>query len=241
MKKGLLALGFLVIMVLFFKSVHTQESTENKTEKKEEVAPLETSDKARKLLDEVLKLHAIFNMKMTAPEFADFISGKLNRWRQTKNLKIPEYTSWNKMKFDLDQLGSQLALLQNDARYIDALRKNHDAYKGIQQLKQSLQKIYQLPPKLKSISFIPLLNAYAQQLYTNKLLEKINTIMKIEMKEETKETSPFSYSSFDETYIPEPMEDFSYDTDFSDYSFDSDEDFGSDLGGDFDFDFDFDF
>ncbi len=235
MKK--LILCSLIIFISIGSLVMSQDEASEEP-KKEEAVPLETTNLANRRLEAILKLHQLFDAKMSAPEFGDFISGKMNRWQKEGKIKVPANTQWNSMKSDMNRLGSELLLIKRDKQFVDQLRKDHATYEALQSFQRSLAKITKLPTKAKSRAFIPLLNAYAHQLYTNKLLEKTNAIL-AQVTPEKEAPSAAPYESFDSSFEPYPS-----DTGFDDFGApaDFDAEFGDgfdfDLGSDFEFDFD---
>ncbi len=218
--------------------------------KKEEAVPLETTNLANQLLDDILNLHTLFYRQMSSPDVSDLITGRIKRWQRKGELKVPPNTEWSAFKFLIFKLGSQLAQIKGNKQFIDELRKNHDTYNALKKLHESLGKVkgnvqISAQKKEKVQKFLNSLKIYAHQLYTNKLLEKTNAILaKMPPEKPTPSEAPYepfepSYESFDSSFEPYPsdigFDDFGGGADF-DAGFGDGFDF--DLGSDFDFDLD---
>lgn len=229
MKKRIVVSALLIVILGIFAFSKSQDQKE----KKEEIEPLETEQKAKQLLQDTIKYHQLFNKKMASPDFSDFIAGKFEIWKRESKIKVPKDVKWPKFKSEMAQLGSQLAILKDNSSYITLLRKDPSVYNALKSFLTSLSAISGLPDVVRRKAYIPLLNAYVHQLYTNKLLEKINEIIK---KTISLEKEPAERIDSDQPYIGEGYEDIAYQEYQPSETFEEFKDFG-----DLDFDFDFDF
>ena len=73
--------------------------------KKEEAVPLETTNLANQLLDDILNLHTLFYRQMSSPDVSDLITGRIKRWQRKGELKVPPNTEWSAFKFLIFKLG----------------------------------------------------------------------------------------------------------------------------------------
>ena len=181
----------LLLLILIAVTATAAENEQDNSVKQQEstVEPMGTEKKAVELINKLIKSNQSFGFKIVNP----LMPGKIRLWQQRGLVRYPtKLTPWVTFKDDIQKFGSNLYTLlakdpqTNNYYHIEAFRKNHELYKAFESL---LKTITEHEPKIELLqpfklskesmeSLQTLINTYGTMLYQDKLLEKLNALLK---------------------------------------------------------------
>ncbi len=222
-KNILVAFSSVAILGIF---IYVQSQNEKQIEKKE-VEPVASFAATKELLESIDR--QLTNLQKNISEHSERLAGVFAKWKREG--KIQHEGQWNQTKSNIQKLASELKIMKNNRDLVEKLRKNKELFDILTNLnKESQVRISKAPKTISQI--MSLSSLYGKSVATDKVLEKIESMLKPEKKapgdlEKVSvplEESPYTYETedygFEEYSEQEPFDKFGEDDYDYDFGFD---------------------